>query len=80
MVTTTPIELSNRDHAVLRAADAGRCVLSGGLGTALTIDGYPCSDQFVGVRLVAAGLIAAPGPEPAPARLTPSGRALLHAA
>jgi hypothetical protein len=77
MSTTT---LTHRDRAILRAVAAGRCQISGGACTALTIDGLSCCDQFVGARLTGAGLIAAPGPRPEPARLTDSGRALLAAA
>ncbi len=70
--------LSHRDRSVLRAVDAGRCEVTG--HATLLVDGVGCCDQFVGPRLVRAGLIAPPGPEPAPARLTASGRALLAAA
>jgi hypothetical protein len=72
--------LSHRDLAVLRAVAAGRCEMSGACGGSLTIDGLGFCDQFVGPRLASAGLIAAPGPQPGPARLTASGRALLAAA
>jgi hypothetical protein len=71
--------LSHRDRAILRAVAAGRCQISGGACAALTVDGVGCCDQFVGARLAGAGLIAAPGPRPEPARLTESGRALLAA-
>jgi hypothetical protein len=43
----------------------------------LTVDGLSFSDQFAGLRLTAAGLIAA---DAGRARLTPSGQALLAAA
>lgn len=74
------IPLSRRDVAVLRAVAAGRCQMSGAGGGSLTVDGLCCCDQFVAPRLTSAGLIAAAGPQPGPARLTPSGRALLEAA
>jgi hypothetical protein len=70
--------LSNRDRAVLRAVASGRCAISTSMGDALVVDGLCVSDQFVGPRLLAAGFIAA-GPRPGPARLTPSGAALLEA-
>lgn len=72
--------LSHRDRAVLRAVAAGRCQVTADVGVQLVIDGLCCCDQFVGARLSEAGLIAADGCRPAPARLTPSGRALLEAA
>lgn len=72
--------LSCRDRAVLRAVAAGRCLISGGSCPSLVIDGLTCCDQLVGPRLTRAGLIAAGGREPAPARLTDTGRALLAAA
>ncbi|GAA2568591.1 hypothetical protein [Pseudonocardia hydrocarbonoxydans] len=81
MTTTHPhtaIALTGRDRSVLRAVRAGRCEVTG--SGALVVDGIGCCDQFLGARLVRAGLIAAPGPSPAPARLTPSGLALLAAA
>ena len=71
--------LSHRDRAVLRAVAAGRCQISAGAGAPLVIDGICCCDQLVGPRLIKAGLIAAV-PRPGPARLTPSGRAVLEAA
>jgi hypothetical protein len=74
------IPLSGRDLAVLRAVAAGRCQMSGARGGSLTVDGLRCCDQFVGPRLTSAGLIAAACPQPGPARLTASGRALLRAA
>jgi hypothetical protein len=79
MITSTGA-LSHRDRAVLRAIRAGRCQVSGRAATMLVIDGFGCSDQFVASRLVQAGLIASPGPRPAPARLTASGIALLEEA
>jgi hypothetical protein len=69
--------LSHRDLAVLRAVVAGRCEMSEACGGALTIDGLGFCDQFTGPRLASAGLIAAPGPQPGPARLTASDRALI---
>lgn len=80
MVTTTHPKLSSRDCAVLAAVAAGRCVVTGEIGTSLTIDGYCLSDQFAGSRLADAGLIAISGSAPAPARLTLTGQALLRAA
>jgi hypothetical protein len=71
------VALSRRDLAVLRAVAAGRCQMSGASGGSLTVDGLCCCDQFVAPRLTSAGLIAAAGPQPGPARLTASGRALL---
>jgi len=79
MNTTTPASLSNRDRAVLRAVATGRCEISASMGDALVVDGLRVSDQFVGPRLRAAGLIAT-DPLPGPARLTASGAALLAAA
>jgi hypothetical protein len=69
--------ISHRDRAVLRAVAAGRCEIA---GVCLRIDGVSCCDQFAAMRLAQAGLIAAAGPEPERARLTPSGQALLAAA
>jgi hypothetical protein len=66
--------LSHRDRAVLRAVDAGRCVLAGVHG--LIVDGLCCSDQFAGSRLTAAGLITASGASGL-AQLTAAGRAAL---
>ncbi|MHA6795090.1 hypothetical protein ACVGVM_16475 [Pseudonocardia bannensis] len=82
-MTPTPMistPISHRDRAVLRAVAAGRCVMPDGSGHSLMIDGLGCCDQFVGARLAGAGLIMAAGPRPGPARLTPSGRAILEAA
>lgn len=70
--------LSHRDRAVLLAVQAGRCEVSGRLAVSLTIDGLGCSDQFVGHRLVQAGLISAPVAAPGRARLTSSGRAVIE--
>jgi hypothetical protein len=78
-MTTTTTALSYRDRAVLRAIAAGRCVISDMAGVSLVIDGMGCCDQLVGPRLARAGLIAA-GSRPGPARLTPSGQAVLAAA
>ena len=77
MTTTTSIWLSYRDRAVLRAVAAGRCEFSAGTCGSLTVDGICCSDQFVGLRLARAGLIAAAGSHSGPAQLTESGQALL---
>jgi hypothetical protein len=71
MTTST---ISHRDRALLRAVAAGRCTIDHG---SLAVDGIGFCDQFAGLRLSAAGLIAA---EPGPAHLTATGRALLEAA
>lgn len=76
----TPTPLSHRDRSVLLAVHSGRCQVSGNVAVVLVIDGVGCCDQFVGPRLVRDGLIAPPGPAPAPARLTATGHALLTAA
>ena len=80
MITTDLTSLSHRDRAILRAVAAGRCELSAAAGASLVIDGVRCCDQLVGPRLARAGLIAAAGARPGPARLTASGWALLRAA
>jgi hypothetical protein len=72
--------LSHRDLAVLQAVADGRCEVSDATGGSLAVDGLYCCDQFVGPRLARAGLIVAAGRRPGPARLTPSGRAVLAAA
>jgi hypothetical protein len=77
---TSARALSHRDRAVLRAIRAGRCQVSGRAETLLVIDGVGCSDQFIASRLVQAGLIASPGPRPAPAHLTAAGLALAEEA
>lgn len=64
--------LTPRDRAVLRAVAAGRCTLA--TGSALLVDGRFCADQFAGLRLSGAGLIAG---ATGAAALTPAGRALL---
>lgn len=79
-MTTSERALSHRDRAVLRAVRAGRCQVFGLAAAVLVIDGVGCSDQFAASRLVHAGLIATPGPRPAPACLTASGLALLQEA
>jgi hypothetical protein len=79
-MTTTTTALSHRDRAVLRAIAAGRGEISDLTAVSLVIDGMSCCDQLVGPRLAQAGLIAASGARPGPARLTPSGQALLQAA
>jgi hypothetical protein len=79
-MTTTTTVLSHRDRAVLQAIAAGRCEISDVAGVSLVIDGMSCCDQLVGPRLARAGLIAVTGSRPGPARLTPSGQALLEAA
>jgi hypothetical protein len=78
MDTTTAAPLNTRDRAVLRAVAAGRCEISPIDGGVLVVDGLRLSDQFAGLRLTAAGLIASAGS--GPARLTSSGQALLAAA
>ncbi|MFI9817347.1 hypothetical protein [Saccharothrix variisporea] len=65
---------TDRDRAVLRAVAAGRCAYVAGT---LLVDGLACCDQFLGPRLVRAGLIVGQGG--GPARLTPAGRAVLDA-
>ncbi|WP_300007324.1 hypothetical protein [Pseudonocardia sp.] len=80
MTTTATDPVSQRDRSVLRAVHAGRCEVSGTGTVLLVVDGVGCCDQFLGWRLVRAGLIDSPGPAPAPARLTASGRAALAAA
>jgi len=79
-MTTTTIMLSHRDRAVLRAVAAGRCEISDPVAVSLVIDGKCVCDQLVGPCLARAGLIAASGARPGPARLTASGQALLEAA
>ena len=79
-MTTSTTALSHRDRAVLRAVEAGRCEISADIGVSLIIDGVACCDQLVGPRLARAGLIATGGSRPGPARLTPSGQAMLEAA
>jgi hypothetical protein len=80
MTATKATVLNHRDRAVLRAVAAGRCQITGGACASLLIDGLSCCDQMVGPRLTQAGLIAAAGARPEPARLTPTGQALLEAA
>jgi hypothetical protein len=70
--------LSHRDLAVLTAVAAGRCRCCDRLEGSLTVDGLHLADQFVGRRLVEAGLVTAAAP--GPVRLTDSGRALLRIA
>jgi hypothetical protein len=79
-MSTSARALSQRDRAVPCAVRAGRCQVSGRAAALLVIDGVGYSDQFVASRLVQAGLIATPGPRPAPARLTASGLAVLQEA
>ena len=73
-MNTTPLSITQRDRAVLRAVAAGRCELT---GLCLVVDGLNCCDQFTGRRLADAGLIMATS---GPARLTTAGRELLAAA
>lgn len=70
-------QLNNRDRAVLRAIAQGRCQVSGGCGTTLLIDGLCCADQFVGARLVHAGLITVPG-QTGPVSLAPTATLLVQ--
>ena len=77
-MSTTAAPLNKRDRAVLRAVAAGRCEIST-TGSVLVVDGLCFSDQFAGIRLASAGLIAA-ATETGRALLTASGRALLGAA
>jgi hypothetical protein len=78
--STTSSALNLRERSVLRAVEAGRCQVVGSGSVLLLVDGVGCSDQFLGARLVRAGLVAPPGPDVSTALLTPSGRALLAAA
>ena len=78
MLATGP--LSRRERSVLLAIHAGRCEVSGRTAAELVVDGVGFSDQFIGPLLVRAGLVEPPGPGPAPARLTATGRAVLAAA
>ncbi len=64
----------------MRAVADGRCEVTDVSGGSLTVDGLCCCDQFIGRRLASAGLIAAAGRPPGPARLTASGRSLLATA
>jgi len=73
-MNTTTAALNHRDRAVLRAVAAGRCEISATAARTLVVDGLCFADQFAGPRLTAAGLVAAGA---GPARLTPSGQALL---
>jgi hypothetical protein len=75
---TSTAALNHRDRAVLRAVAAGRCEITAASGGALVVDGLCFSDQFAGIRLRAAGLIAAVGS--GRAQLTPTGHELLAAA
>jgi hypothetical protein len=79
MTTTMREPLSHRDRAVLRAVARGRCRHSGDVGTPLLVDGVYCSDQLVGLRLAAAGLIAT-GTGHRATTMTARGRAALSAA
>ena len=80
MSTSVLPQLSNRDRAVLRAIAADRCTVTDDAGHALTVDGLCFCDQFAGVRLASAGLVAVSGPAPLRPRLTAAGRTLLGAA
>ena len=79
MTTTREPLLSHRNRAVLRAVAGGRCRHTGEIGTPLLIDGVYVSDQLVGLRLAAAGLIAG-GSGRGATTITESGRAALAAA
>jgi hypothetical protein len=76
-MSTTAAFLSNRDRAVLRAVEAGRCEISP-KDRVLVVDGLCFTDQFAGSRLTKAGLIAA-ATGTGRALLTASGRALVRA-
>jgi hypothetical protein len=80
MSTSILPTLSYRDRAVLRAIAADRCTVTDDAGHALTIDGLSFCDQFAGVRLADAGLVAVSGPVPLRPRLTAAGRMMLAAA
>ncbi len=71
--------LNGRDAALLRAVANGRCELEPGPLPVLYVDGRVCCDTGVAPRLVRAGLVAPPEPNPSrmPARLTEAGRAEL---
>jgi hypothetical protein len=73
---TAALALNHRDLAVLTAVAAGRCRPCDRLEGSLTVDGLHLADQFVGRRLVEAGLITALS-STEPVRLTEAGRALL---
>ena len=79
MTTTMRDPLSYRDRAVLRAVADGRCGHTGEIGSPLLIDGVYSSDQLVGLRLTAAGLIV-DGPGRGTTTITASGRAVLASA
>jgi hypothetical protein len=74
-MSTTAAPLSNRDRAVLRAVEAGRCAISPN-DSVLVVDGLCFTDQFTGSRLTEAGLIAA-ATGTGRALLTASGKALI---
>jgi hypothetical protein len=76
--TTIASSISYRDRAVLRAVAAGRCQLPHEFCGSLVVDGRCFTDQFAGLRLRAAGLIAETAS--ATVRLTASGQELLDAA
>jgi hypothetical protein len=80
MSTSILPTLSYRDRAVLRAIAEDRCTVTDDAGHALTIDGLSFCDQFAGVRLADAGLVAVSGPAPLRPRLTAAGRMMLAAA
>lgn len=79
METVDTETLSGRERALLRAVAAGRCELGGGCEPVLLIDGLTCADSGAARRLVAAGLIGAPGRGRAPAMLTAAGHAAMAA-
>lgn len=75
-----PPPLSARDRAVLMAVAAGRCTMNPEATDGLLVDGRPCTDQFVGHRLLRAGLarlIAQPPGRPCTVTLSPAGVSLL---
>jgi hypothetical protein len=71
------VGLTARDRAPLRAVEAGRCELVGGIAPELRVDGRWYCDQARAHDLVGAGLLAAPrasGRERGPAAHTTAGR------
>ncbi len=72
--------LTRREVQILQAVSQGRCETSG-TTPVLLVDGLLLADQMCALRLIRAGLIAAPlSSSPAPARLTPAGSEALNAA
>jgi hypothetical protein len=77
------MELTGRARAMLRAVEAGRAEVTGGLEPELYVDGLPCCDQMATHDLVYAGLLRAAQPtrfgHRVCAELTEDGRAALAA-